>query len=49
MNCNVGAYDMVDCNVTPWDVIFDDDDVIEMANCDNVLLKTNGISWKVTG
>ena len=35
----VRAFELVDCDVGPWDMSFDDDDVVEIENCDWEMLQ----------
>ena len=34
VNCSIEAVELVDCDVGPWDMSFDDDDVVKIRNCD---------------
>ena len=42
VNCRVGAFKLNDCDVGPWDMSFDDDDVVETGNCDREMLQDQG-------
>ena len=39
VNCRFGALKLVDCDVGPWYMSFDDDDVVETGNCDWEMLQ----------
>ena len=42
VNYRVGAFKLVDCDVGPWDMSFDDDDDVETENCDREMLQDQG-------
>ena len=34
VNCSIKTVELVDCDVGPWDISFDEDDVVKIGNCE---------------